>query len=355
MRSLTLYPCARSSPRRQHASHRRRLATAESLERRDLLAAFPAWTPMDPLGGLVYGSSLEPQVLTAGATDQHTLQLPTDQALSVVITPTDGSLQATVELRAPDDQLIASASASAAGEPVALQDVRLGPAGSYEIVIGGANATGGGYAVRAAMNATLEVVDATTADPLAMDGSRTSATLGRYGALGQITPVIDDVVEYREDFDGPTNEFVVDNSTGSGNGLWHVSTVRQADGLPGHSPPQAFYFGQGESSAAGGNYNVGATGGALDITPRPPTGNALVDGPFLAFPRNGRVHGLGHCRGAGGRGCRFHSHCQLEGWNAADRDERRLGNGGIRPVTLGRFRSGRPVPLRNDRRVSQRF
>ncbi|NET09480.1 MAG: hypothetical protein F6K16_33195, partial [Symploca sp. SIO2B6] len=55
--------------------------------------------------------------------------------------------------------------------------------------------------------------------------------------------------------------FTIDNTGAAVDGLWHLSTGRGAQ--PGHSPDDSLYFGQGEDSSGGGNYNVGHTAGRI--------------------------------------------------------------------------------------------
>ncbi len=76
---------------------------------------------------------------------------------------------------------------------------------------------------------------------------------------------IEEVIEltpYVEDFEGGLGKFVIDNTFGSGGGLWHVSTGRGGD--LNHSPFTSLYYGQGEGAFGGGNYDTGfANGGAV--------------------------------------------------------------------------------------------
>ena len=52
--------------------------------------------------------------------------------------------------------------------------------------------------------------------------------------------------------------FFENTNPGTGNGLWHLSTGRQLDGQPNHSPAGSIYFGRGEGPMGGGNFNTGA-------------------------------------------------------------------------------------------------
>lgn len=68
-------------------------------------------------------------------------------------------------------------------------------------------------------------------------------------------------VVFAEDFENGLNGFTIDNSFGSGNGLWHLSTGRGLD--VGHSPVTSLYYGQNEGPTGGGNFNAGNTEGAV--------------------------------------------------------------------------------------------
>jgi uncharacterized repeat protein (TIGR01451 family) len=61
-------------------------------------------------------------------------------------------------------------------------------------------------------------------------------------------------------FEGGLDGFTLDNSFGSGLGLWHRSLGRGSQ--PGHSPSNSLYYGTNETAAGGGNYNTGNNEGA---------------------------------------------------------------------------------------------
>jgi len=54
--------------------------------------------------------------------------------------------------------------------------------------------------------------------------------------------VINSTVIFSEDFESGLGGFVIDNSFGNGNGLWHLSTVCNT-ALPGHTKPTALFYG----------------------------------------------------------------------------------------------------------------
>ena len=88
---------------------------------------------------------------------------------------------------------------------------------------------------------------------------------------------------YYSTFDSSTGGFTVDNAYGSGNGLWHWSTGRSADGNPNHTPPRSFYYGTGEGALGYGDYDAGQTGGALvsPVIALPAGGSAELSFDYL--------------------------------------------------------------------------
>ena len=70
---------------------------------------------------------------------------------------------------------------------------------------------------------------------------------------------------FRADFESGLQGFTVNNTFGSGGGLWHWSTGR---GLAaGHSASHSLYYGLGEGPAGGGNYSTGDANGGAVLSP----------------------------------------------------------------------------------------
>ena len=94
----------------------------EMLEKRCLLAveALPAPQPMEPIGSLLYRSSVEADIQQAGEVDLYTVDLQSGQIVSL-IAEGDATLQLAFFLVGPDEQLIASDFADSAGQSVSLQ------------------------------------------------------------------------------------------------------------------------------------------------------------------------------------------------------------------------------------------
>jgi M6 family metalloprotease-like protein len=74
--------------------------------------------------------------------------------------------------------------------------------------------------------------------------------------------VINSTVIFSEDFESGLGGFVIDNSFGNGNGLWHLSTVCNA-ALPGHTKPTALFYGLDGSCT----YDNGLTNQGVVISP----------------------------------------------------------------------------------------
>ena len=236
------------------------------LECRAPLAAFPAFSPAAPLGSLVYTSSVVDTIET-NVTDEHQLLLSAGQRLSIALQPNVPELRPSIEFLGPNDEVLGTATAPTAGDPAVLQNVTLPQYGTYRIRVEGADDSIGDYRALAVLNAAVEAVDSDLQNPLALDATQYSSTVPRLAAFGLSDPPTNDVEIFSESFDGPSSSFEIDNAFGSGNGLWHVSTGRQADGLDGHTPPRAMYFGQNETLLAGGDYAAGGSGGAVISPP----------------------------------------------------------------------------------------
>lgn len=249
----------------RRGSHRRVLRTQdlELLETRRLLAVFPAFTPVLPLGGLAYTSSVEDSVSVAAEIDRHEIALPAGENVSLIVRPVDAMLRPRLEVRDANDVVVASTEATAPGTPAVLNHQVFPATAGYSLVVLGLDDTTGGYSAEAYLNATLEGIDSDAASPVSMTPSQGPANLQRFAAVGRSTPGIQSIVEFSDNFDSGPSAFTIDNTLGSGNGLWHYSTGRSADGLSGHSAPGSLYFGRNETSTAGGDYSVGTTGGGV--------------------------------------------------------------------------------------------
>jgi subtilisin family serine protease len=111
--------------------------------------------PVAPLGSLIYDPSLTGTIVTTGQTDSFTLPLAAGQSIGLLVTPSGSTLRPTVQLFDPTNNLVASATASAAGRPALIDATAITAPGTYRIVVGAAAGTGG-YTIQAFLDTALE-------------------------------------------------------------------------------------------------------------------------------------------------------------------------------------------------------
>ncbi len=132
----------------------------DPLEPRLLLSSatpLPApFTPLEPLGSLVYESKLNDTLSTTSEVDTFTVDLDAGQSLTALVTPFSGSLNATLTLRAPGASAVATANDRGAGQAELIQTFGPRTAGTYTIEVG-ATAGAGSYQLRLLLNAGLEL------------------------------------------------------------------------------------------------------------------------------------------------------------------------------------------------------
>jgi hypothetical protein len=112
--------------------------------------------PVNPLGSLVYDPSINAGIQFVGDTDSFTLNLDPGQVISLLVHPTQASLQPSVTLRDPGSNIIGTATAGAANQNAVLQTAPVTAGGVYTITVSGANSTLGTYNLQATLNAALE-------------------------------------------------------------------------------------------------------------------------------------------------------------------------------------------------------
>ena len=95
-----------------------------------------------------------------------------------------------------------------------------------------------------------------------------------------LTVVTNTGLVFAADFESGLQGFTIDNTYGSANGLWHLSTGRGLD--PGHSPSHSLYYGHNEGVTGGGNYDTGTVNGGVVVSPtiNLPPGSGSI---FLSF------------------------------------------------------------------------
>jgi hypothetical protein len=120
---------------------------------------FPYPTPLaavQPLGSLIYDPSITGNITTSTQTDSFTLPLSAGQTISLLVTPTGTTLQPTVQLLDSGNNVVASATAPAAGKPALLDATSITAPGTYTFVVSGAAGTTGGYTLHAYLDTALE-------------------------------------------------------------------------------------------------------------------------------------------------------------------------------------------------------
>ena len=98
-------------------------------------------------------------------------------------------------------------------------------------------------------------------------------------------------VVYFQNFEQGDGGYTADNSGGTAPGLWHYTTGRNADGLPDHSLPDSWYYGQGETSAGGGDYstwqsNQGVLSSPSGAITLPASGTSILSFSYLLGTRD---------------------------------------------------------------------
>jgi len=209
---------------------------------------FPApFTAVEPHGSLIYEGSVDGTV-PASATQSFTLSVDASQTITVDVLPAV-SLQATIELRDPSNNLIGSATAGAVGHEVLLQTAPTSSAGTYTITIGGANNTTGSFHVRAVLNAAFEgeahggPSNDTLADAQDLDSSAIALppVADRMAVLGEVDGNEYSLIVTRDaNFDLESNDDaaraqrlhrVVLGAIGSGDADWYRVSVNAGDNI----------------------------------------------------------------------------------------------------------------------------
>jgi subtilisin family serine protease len=113
-------------------------------------------TALNPLGSLVYHGADTGTIAAADQADSFTVPLSAGQTLTLVFSPTGPTLQPAVQVFDPDNNLVATVTAPAAGGSALLDSIPITTGGVYTIVVNGAGGTTGGYRGHAILNGALE-------------------------------------------------------------------------------------------------------------------------------------------------------------------------------------------------------
>ena len=119
-------------------------------------AAFPTPLPLvAPAGGLMHAGSVAGVLNATGDVDVFTVTLDSGQTVSATLDPQTPSLQARLELLAPDSTSLGAVDASAAGQTIYLQTLPAAAGGMYQIQVTSL-AGAGAFDLELALNAALE-------------------------------------------------------------------------------------------------------------------------------------------------------------------------------------------------------
>lgn len=112
-------------------------------------------TAKNPFGSLIYDPSVNAGIQFVGDTDSFTINLDAGQVITLLVHPTQTTLQPTVTLRDPANNVIGTATAGAPNQNALLQTVAMTTAGTYTITVSGGSTTGT-YNLQLTLNAALE-------------------------------------------------------------------------------------------------------------------------------------------------------------------------------------------------------
>ena len=121
---------------------------------------------------------------TVSSPDTTTVFVEGNQTLTVVASPDDSDTTLTASLFDSGNTLLASASASAAGEPVVLQTIALPSDDDYRIVVDGDISTE--FNMTLVRNASVEVFDTDDGDEQDVTDSLIALGSGRWGVVGTL-------------------------------------------------------------------------------------------------------------------------------------------------------------------------
>ena len=189
-------------------------------------AAFPIpFTPVPPLGDLIYTGSDNHVLVTPTDVNSLTLPLNAGGTLTLVGTPSDPSQQLIIAILDPGGNVIATATAAAAGQNVVLETVPLATTGTYTIQISDAGGALGVYDITAYLNSYLKQGTSNFTIGTATDISSSSYVLGPGNAdrLAVVGSLPTDVVQ-------PGDAFVTARFYGFYNSAPTIADVLRVNG-----------------------------------------------------------------------------------------------------------------------------
>ena len=184
------------------------------------------FTPVNPLGDLIYTSTDDPVLVTPTDIDYLTVSLNAGETLTLIGAPTTSDLQLTMTLLDPSDNVVATGSAPGQGSNAVIETAPISTTGTYTIAISDLNGNIGLYSVQAYLNALVNqgTSNDTIATAVDIDGSSYQLGIGgadRLGVVGSLPNYIStgDVFVssryYGFDYGGPTAAILRVNQAGS--------------------------------------------------------------------------------------------------------------------------------------------
>jgi Legume lectin domain/SdrD B-like domain/Bacterial pre-peptidase C-terminal domain/Bacterial Ig-like domain len=155
-------------------------------------AAFTTpFTPVPPLGDLIYTSTDDPVLVTPTDVDYLTLNLNAGETLTLVGTPNTPSLQLVLTVLDPSSNAIGTTTAPAQGANATIETIPIAVTGAYTIAISDANGNTGLYSIQAYLNSYVKQGTANLSIPTAQDLTGSSYLLGpgnadRLGVVGSL-------------------------------------------------------------------------------------------------------------------------------------------------------------------------
>ena len=145
-------------------------------------AAFTTpFTPVQPLGSLIYTSTDDPILVTPTDVDYLTLPLNAGETLTLIGTPITSDLQLAITVYDPSNNLIATATAPAQGSNAVIETAAIGTTGTYTIAIFDANGNIGQYSIQAYLNSFVKQGTSNDTIPTAQDLTPSSYGLDSLG------------------------------------------------------------------------------------------------------------------------------------------------------------------------------
>ena len=123
------------------------------------LATEPFGTPLSsetPSGSLIYDATITRRITYVGDTDSFTINLDAGQTLSAVVHPTATGLMPSISISDPNNVLLGSNTAAAAGREAILQTLMATSAGTYTVTVSNSGVATGDYTLQLIANAAVE-------------------------------------------------------------------------------------------------------------------------------------------------------------------------------------------------------